>query len=81
MGVTVKIVGLIVTFVGQGRRHALARPDDGTIDKFKRHVEFDVTQPPATLRSFETAHEHSHPCVIATSAAARFAVVSLFRVV
>jgi len=54
VGVTVKIVGLVVTFVGQGRRHALSRSDDGTIDKFKLHVDFDVTQAPSTLRSFET---------------------------
>lgn len=55
--VRIKVVGAVVLFSGTTTRHALLRPDDGGLEKYKQKVSFDIGPGQYPVENFESEEE------------------------
>lgn len=55
--VRIKVLGAVVIFSGTTTRHALLRPEDGSLEKFKQKVSFAIGPGQYPVENFETEEE------------------------
>src|SRR5215204_5772367 len=55
--VRVKVMGAVVLFSGTTTQHALVRPKDGGLKKYKRRASFDTGPGQYPVKTFETEED------------------------